>query len=115
MKIGYSITSLGNQYDQINELVYGSETTSHNRKINFNKISIPINKLASDENLDDNIIEIAFKDVNHADELGKYKSSINQLFEKEIDFDLKGNKKASIICKKRIFILYKIIYKENHI
>ena len=103
MKIGYSITSLGNQYDPINELIYDSETTSHNTKINFNEISIPINKLASDENLDDNIIEITFKDVNHADELGKYKSSINQLFEKEIDFDLKGNKKASILCKKKNF------------
>ena len=103
MKVGYSIISLGNQYDPINKLVYDSEMSSNNTKIKFNESVIPINELASDDNLEDNMIEILFKDVNHSDELGKYKSSINQLFEKEIDFDLKGNKKANIVCRKKNF------------
>lgn len=103
MKIGYLITSLGNQYDPINNLVYESEISSNNSSITYNESLIPMNELAVDENLDDNMIEIAFKDVAHSVELGKYQSSINQLFENKIDFDLKGNKKANIICKKKNF------------
>lgn len=103
MKIGYSITSLGNQYDPINNLVYESEILDHNTKIIFNNALIPLNELADDNNLEDNIIEINFKDVMHSNELGKYKSSISKLFEKDIDFDLKGNTKAKIICRRKNF------------
>ena len=103
MKIGYSITSLGNQYDPINNLVYESEILDNNTKITFNDALIPLNELAVDNNLEDNLIEINFKDVVHSNELGKYKSSIIKLFENEIDFDLKGNSKAKIICRRKNF------------
>ena len=103
MKIRYTITSLGNQYDPINKLVYESEILDNDSKVIFNPISIPINELAEDENLEDNMIEIVFKDLNHSDELGKYSSSISNLFENDIDFELKGNKKAKIICRKKNF------------
>ena len=100
MKIGYSITSLGNQYDPINNLVYESEILENNKLVKFNESIIPISELSADDNLDDNIIQIEFKDMLHSNELGKYKNSINQLFGKVIDFDLAGNKKAKIICKR---------------
>ena len=103
MKLGYSITSLGNQYDPVNKLVYESEILENNKLVKFNESVIPLNQLAADNNLDDNIIEIEFKDVLHSNELGKYKNSINQLFVKDIDFDLIGNKKAKIVCRKKNF------------
>ena len=103
MKLGYSITSLGNQYDPVNNLVYESEILENNKLVKFNESVIPLNQLAADNNLDDNIIEIEFKDVLHSNELGKYKNSINQLFVKDIDFDLTGNKKAKIVCRKKNF------------
>ena len=103
MKIGYFITSLGNQYDPINKLVYESEIKGNNNLINFNESAIPLSELASDENLEDNIVEIGFKDVAHSNEIGKYKSSINQLFVKDIDFSLTGNKKAKIVCRRKHF------------
>ena len=62
-----------------------------------------INELSQDEALEDNIIEISFIDLNHSDELAKFNGSIAQLFENDIDLDLKGNKKAKIICKKKNF------------
>ena len=103
MKIGYSITSLGNQYDPINNLVYESEILDNNTKIIFNNVLIPLNDLAVDNNLEDNLIEINFKDVLHTNELGKYKISISKLFENDIDFDLKGNAKAKIVCRRKNF------------
>lgn len=104
MKIGYSIKSLGNQYEPINKLVYESEIKDNNNNlIKFNESEIPVSELAADENLVDNIIEIEFKDVLHSNELGKFKSSINELFLKTIDFDLGGNKKAKIICRRKNF------------
>ena len=103
MKIGYSITSLGNQYDPVNNLVYESEISDNNSKIVFNDVKIPLNELAADNNLEDNHIEIDFKDIMHSNDLGKFKSSISQLFENDIDFDLKGNSKAKIICRRKNF------------
>ena len=103
MKIGYIIRSLGNQYEPINKKLFESEILENSKQVNFNEALIPISELAVDDNLDDNIIEIEFKDVNHSVELGKFQSSINQLFEKEIDVDLTGNKKAKIICRKKNF------------
>ena len=76
MKIGYSITSLGNQYDPVNNLVYESEILDNNSKITFNNALIPLNELAEDNNLEDNLIEINFKDVMHSNDLGKFKSTI---------------------------------------
>ena len=64
---------------------------------------VGLKQLAVDNNLDDNIIEIEIKDVLHSNELGKYKNSINQLFVKDIDLDLTGNKKAKIVCRKKNF------------
>ena len=103
MKLGYLITSLGNQYDPVNKLVYESEILENNNLVKFNESVIPLNQLAADNNLDDNIIEIELKDVLHSIELGKYKNSINQLFVKDIDLDLTGNKKAKIVCRKKNF------------
>ena len=103
MKIGYSITSLGNQYDPVNNLVYESEILDNNSKITFNNALIPLNELAEDNNLEDNLIEINFKDVMHSNDLGKFKSSIMKLFENDIDFDLKGNAKAKIVCRRKNF------------
>ena len=103
MKIAFTITSLGNQYEPINKLLYESEILDNNSKVCFNEISIPINELSTDDNLDDNMVEIIFKDMAHSDELGKFKSSISELLEKEINYDLKGNKKANIICRRKNF------------
>jgi hypothetical protein len=41
--------------------------------------------------------------MNHSEELAKFNGSVAQLFENDIDLDLKGNKKAKIICKKKNF------------
>jgi hypothetical protein len=49
------------------------------------------------------MIEISFIDMNHTDELAKFNGSIAQLFEKDIDLDMKRNRKAKIICKKKNF------------
>ena len=102
MKVGYSITSLGNQYDPVNNLIYESEILDSSKGI-FNNVVIPLNELAADNNLEDNLIEINFRDVMHSNDLGKFKSSISQLFEKDIDFDLKGNTKAKIVCRRKNF------------
>ena len=59
--------------------------------------------MAEDNNLEDNLIEINFKDVIHSNDLGKFKSSIIQLFKNDIDFDLKGNAKAKIVCRRKNF------------
>ena len=103
MKIGYTITSLGNQYEPINKLLYESELLENNSIINFNEIDIPINELASDENLEDNIVEIIIKDIKHSEELAKFSSNIVQLFKNENIIDLSGDKKATITCTKKNF------------
>ena len=103
MKIRYIINSLGNQYEPINKLVYESEILENNTRVNFNERLIPINELATDEHLEDNIVEIVFKDVLHSDELGKFTCNIIKLFEKENFIDLKGNKKAKITCVRKNF------------
>ena len=103
MKTRYKIVSLGNQYEPINKLVYESEIMNNNPKMVFKQMTIPINELSQDDALEDNMIEISFIDMNHSDELVKFNGSIAQLFESDIDLDLKGNKKAKIICKKKNF------------
>ena len=103
MKTRYKVVSLGNQYEPINKLVYESEIMNNGPKMVFKPMAIPINELSQDEALEDNIIEISFIDLNHSDELAKFNGSIAQLFENDIDLDLKGNKKAKIICKKKNF------------
>jgi hypothetical protein len=103
MKIGYTITSLGNQYEPINKLLYESEILDNNSQVNFKEIDVPINELSTDDNLGDNIVEITFKDVKHTEELGKFSCSIVQLYEKENIVDLKGDKKAQIVCRKKNF------------
>ena len=116
MKIGYTITSLGNQYDPINKLVYESEILDNNSLIKFNSISIPLNELASDENLEDNIIEISFKDVQHSTELGKYSSNLTKLFEKENIIDFKGGKKAKIVSiRKNFYSLLDFLENDFHL
>ena len=116
MRIGYTITNLGNQYDPINKLVYESEILENNSLIKFNSISIPLNELASDENLEDNIIEISFKDVQHSTELGKYSSNLAQFFEKENIIEFKGDKKAKVVSiKKNFYSLLDYLEKEFHL
>jgi hypothetical protein len=72
-------------------------------KMVFKPIAIPISELSQDNALQDNMIEISFIDMNHTDELAKFNGSIAQLFEKDIDLDMKRNRKAKIICKKKNF------------
>lgn len=103
MKTRYKIVSLGNQYEPINNLVYESEIMNNSPKMVFNPMPIPINEISQDDAFEDNMIEISFIDMNHTDDLGKFNGSIAHLFENEIDLDLKGNKKAKIICKKKNF------------
>ena len=103
MKTRYKIVSLGNQYEPINKLVYESEIMNNSPKMVFNPKAIPINELSQDDALEDNMIEILIIDMNHSEELAKFNGSVAQLFENDIDLDLKGNKKAKIICKKKNF------------
>ena len=103
MKTRYKIVSLGNQYEPINKLVYESEIMNNSPKMVFNPMAIPITELSQDDALEDNMIEISIVDMNHSEELAKFNGSVAQLFEKEIDLDMKGNRKAKIICKKKNF------------
>ena len=103
MKTRYKIVSLGNQYEPINKLVYESEIMNNSPKMVFNPKAIPINELSQDDALEDNMIEILIIDMNHSEELAKFNGSVTQLFENDIDLDLKGNKNAKIICKKKNF------------
>ena len=103
MKTRYKIISLGNQYEPINKLVYESEIMNNSPKMVFKPMAIPLSELSQDDALEDNMIEISFIDMNHSDELAKFNGSIAQLFENDIDLDLKLNRKAKIICKKKNF------------
>ena len=101
MKIFYKIVNLGNQYEPINKLAYESETI--NKKKVFNQKTIPLSDLCQDEALEDNMVEISFINKNHSDELGKYNGSITKLLEGDIKLNLKENKRAKIICRKKNF------------
>ena len=103
METYYKIVCLGNQYDPINKLVYKSEIMNKKEKMVFNKKTIPLSKLSQDDALEDNMVEISFINKNLSDELGKYYGSISQLLKGDIDLDLKENKKAKIICRKKNF------------
>ena len=87
----------------INKLLYESELLENNSIINFNEIDIIINELASDENLEDNIVEIIIKDIKHSEDLAKFSSNIAQLLRNENIIDLTGDKKATITCTKKNF------------
>lgn len=49
------------------------------------------------------MVEISFINKNLSDELGKYNGSISRLLEGDINLNLKENKRAKIICRKKIF------------
>ena len=105
MKTYYKIVSLGNQYEPINKLVYESETINKNKKKKkvFNQKTIPLSDLSQDDALEDNMVEISFINKNLSDELGKYNGSISRLLEGDINLNLKENKRAKIICRKKNF------------
>ena len=105
MKTYYKIVSLGNQYEPINKLVYESETINKNKKKKkvFNQKTIPLSDLSQDDALEDNMVEISFINKNLSDELGKYNGSISRLLEGDIKLNLKENKRAKIICRKKNF------------
>ena len=103
MKLVYTISSLGNIYSPINKLLYESEILEGINKSNFKNIVIPLSELAMDDNLNDNLLEINFKDASHSNELGKCSNPISQFLKKEMILDLKGERKATIICRKKNF------------
>lgn len=74
-------------------------------------MAIPINELSQDEALEDNIIEISFIDLNHSDELAKFNGSIAQLFENDIDLDLKGNKSKNHMQKEKFLFIIRLLRK----
>jgi hypothetical protein len=49
------------------------------------------------------MVEISFINKNLSDELGKYNGSISRLLEGDINLNLKENKRAKIICRKKNF------------
>ena len=117
LNLFYTISNLGNRYDNNkNELVYKSDTKAEYTEINFNQIEIPLEKLSDDDNLEDNLIQIAFfKDGGN--ELGKEKFSINQILQsKEIELKLIDDIKAKILCeRKNFFTFLQFLYNDFHL
>ena len=120
MKLSYSIVNIGNKYEPKNELVYNSNIIQHDSKAIFEQISLPLEKLSEDENLDDNLIQFNFykKDnENNKEEVGKEKFSINQLFEKkDKELILNYNITAKILCqRKNFFNFLQYLYNNFHL
>ena len=117
LNLFYTISNLGNRYDNNkNELVYKSDTKAEYTEINFNQIEIPLEKLSDDDNLEDNLIQIAFF-KNGGNELGKEKFSINQILQsKEIELKLIDDIKAKILCeRKNFFTFLQFLYNDFHL
>ena len=117
LNVFYTISNLGNRYDNNkNDLVYKSDTKAEYTEINFNQIEIPLEKLSDDDNLEDNLIQIAFFN-DGGNELGKEKFSINQILQsKEIEIKLINDIKAKILCeRKNFFTFLQFLYNDFHL
>ena len=118
LNLFYTITNLGNRYDNNkNDLVYKSGTRQENLEINFEQIELPLEKLSDDDNLEDNLIQIAFYSEGNEEALGKEKFSINQILQnKEIQLNLKDDIKAKILCeRKNFYTLLQFLYNDFHL
>lgn len=120
LKLFYTISTLGNRYgDSKKELVYKSDTMKHDNEIFFPSIELPLEKLSVDNNLEDNIIQIAFHKINEStnEEIGKEELSIEQLFQKkEIELNLSGKINAKILCRRKNFFNFlQFLYNDFHL
>ena len=116
MKPFYTITNIGNRYDNSkHELVYKSNIYENNSEIIFKQTDLPLEKLSVDDNLEDNLVEIAvFKDIDQ--EIGKEKFSINQLLNSKNEIDLENNIKANILCQRKNFYNFlQFLYNDFHL
>ena len=116
LKPFYTITNLGNRYDNSNhQLVYKSDVCKNDSQIIFEQIDLPLDKLCEDENLEDNLIEIAFyKDKEQ--EMGKEKFSINQILSNKNEVNLENNIKANILChRKNFYNFLQFLYNDFHL
>lgn len=116
LKPFYTITNLGNRYDNSNhQLVYKSDVCKNESQIIFEQIDLPLDKICEDENLEDNLIEIAFyKDKEQ--EMGKEKFSINQILSTKNEVNLENNIKANILChRKNFYNFLQFLYNDFHL
>ena len=116
LKPFYSITNLGNRYDNSNpQLVYKSEACKNDSQIIFKQIDLPLDKICEDENLEDSLVEIAFFKDNDQ-EIGKEKFSINQILNTQNEVNLENNIKANILCqRKNFFNFLQFLYNDFHL
>ena len=121
MKFFYTISNLGNRYDNNkNDLVYKSDSMNDDSKIIFKQIELPLEKLSDDNNLEDDLIQIHFysiNDENKTEELGNEKFSLEKILEnKEIKLNLKNQITAKISTERKNFYnLLQFLYNDFHL
>ena len=121
MKLFYTISNLGNRYDNNkNDLVYKSDIMNGDSQIIFKQIEIPFEKLSDDNNLEDDLIQLHFfnvNDENQNEELGNEKYTLEKiLHNQEIELKLKDGIVAKILSKRKNFYnLLQFLYNDFHL